>query len=85
MNWEIVFIISSASVLAFFSFLFGFFVASKLQVITKIAKKEDYEEKIKQLETMLETLQKPEEMDFSPGEMFPPGVSPEFGLPKKLT
>lgn len=85
MNWELIFIISSAAVLAFFSFLFGFFVATRFQVITKIAKKEDYEEKIKQLETMLETLQKPEEMDFNPGEMFPPGVSPEFGLPKKLT
>lgn len=87
MNWELIFIISSASVLAFFSFLFGFFVASRLNVITKISKKEDYEEKIAALESMLEQMQQPMEepsKDYNPGEMFPPGVMPEYGLPRKL-
>lgn len=87
MNWELLFIISSASVLSFFSFLFGFAVATRFNVYTKVSKKEDYEEKIKALEMMLEQMQHPEEEErpvYNPGEMFPPGVMPEYGLPRKL-
>ena len=87
MNWELLFIISSASVLSFFSFLFGFFVASRFNVYTKISKKEDYEEKIKALEQMIDQMNQPieeEKINYNPGEMFPPGVMPEYGLPRKL-
>ena len=87
MNWELVFIISSASVLSFFSFLFGFFIATRLNVYTKITKKEDYEEKIQALEAMIDQMNQPveeEKTNYNPGEMFPPGVSPEYGLPRKL-
>lgn len=87
MNWELLFIISSASVLSFFSFLFGFFVASRFNIYTKVSKKEDYEEKIKALEQMIDQMNQPieeEKIDYNPGEMFPPGVMPEYGLPRKL-
>lgn len=87
MNWELLFIISSAAVLSFFSFLFGFFVATRYNVYTKITKKEDYEEKVKALEQMIDQMNQPvaeERPVYNPGEMFPPGVSPEFGLPRKL-
>jgi hypothetical protein len=87
MNWELLFIISSASVLSFFSFLFGFAVATRFNVYTKISKKEDYEEKIKALEQMIDQMNQPieeEKINYNPGEMFPPGVLPEYGLPRKL-
>lgn len=87
MNWELLFIISSASVLSFFSFLAGFAVATRFNVYTKISKKEDYEEKIKALEQMIDQMNQPieeEKINYNPGEMFPPGVMPEYGLPRKL-
>ena len=87
MNWELLFIISSASVLSFFSFLAGFSVATRFNVYTKVSKKEDYEEKIKALEQMIDQMNQPieeEKINYNPGEMFPPGVMPEYGLPRKL-
>ena len=69
----------------FIRFLLGCLVAAKFQIFIKFSKKEDYEEKVKQLEDMIETMQKPEELDLKPSELFPPGVSPEYGLPRKLT
>lgn len=87
MNWELLFIISSASVLSFFSFLLGFALATRFNIYTKVSKKEDYEEKIKALEQMIEQMNQPmeeEKVNYNPGEMFPPGVMPEYGLPRKL-
>lgn len=74
-----------------FVFLLGSFIggafASRWGIFIKISKKEDYEEKIAQLEMMLEQMQTPQEeekINYNPGEMFPPGVLPEYGLPRKL-
>jgi hypothetical protein len=75
----------SFCIIFLFGFLLGCFVAAKFQIFIKFAKKEDYEEKVKQLEDMIETMQKPAELDLKPSELFPPGVSPEYGLPRKLT
>ena len=95
MNWELIFIISSASVLSFFSFLFGFFVATKFSVYTKISKKEDYEAKIKELDRMMdefnsrineaeETVEEPLKQKIRPFELFPEDLQRDFGLPREL-
>lgn len=93
MNWELIFIISSASVLSFFSFLFGFFVATKFSVYTKISKKEDYEAKVKELDRMMnEFNEKVNEMEtpeeptkkIRPFELFPEDLNRDFGLPREL-
>lgn len=87
MNWELFFIIFVAIDIFILGFLFGILVASRRQLILKVSKKEDYEEKIAQLELMLEQMQQPQEeekINYNPGEMFPPGVLPEYGLPRKL-
>lgn len=84
MNWELFFIIFVAVDIFILGLLLGILIASRRQLILKISKKEDYEEKVASLEAMLEQMQKPEEMDYNPGEMFPPGVMPEYGLPRKL-
>ena len=68
-----------------FGILLGGLISAKYQIFLKVSKKEDYEEKVKQLEDMIETMQKPAELDLKPSELFPPGVSPEYGLPRKLT
>lgn len=85
-NWQVFAIVLSLILLFSFGFLIGMLFASKFNLYLKITKKEDYEEKIAALETMLEQIQHPEEekINYNPGEMFPPGVSPEFGLPRKL-
>ena len=65
----------------------GFYVASKWQFYLKIAKKEDYEVKVKELEEMLEQLMaEPEDKgpEYKPFDMFPPNLDPEYGLPRSL-
>ena len=93
MNWELVFIISSASVLAFFSFLFGFAVATKFSVYTKISKKEDYEVKVAELDRMMDEfntkvneMETPEEpkQKIRTVELFPEDLNRDFGLPREL-
>ena len=75
----------SFCIIFLFGFLLGCLVAAKFQILIKFAKKEDYEEKVKQLEQMIETMQKPAELDLKPSELFPPGVNPDYGIPRKLT
>ena len=75
----------SFCIIFLFGILLGGFIAAKFQIFIKFSKKEDYEEKVKQLEEMIEKMEKPAEVDFKPSELFPPGVSPEYGLPRKLT
>jgi len=85
MNYEQLFMVLSFFGVFFFGTLVGGLIASRFGIFLRISKKEDYEAKVKQLEEMLETLQKPEEIDLKPSELFPPGVNPEYGLPRKLT
>ena len=94
MNWELIFIISSAGVLAFFSFLVGFFFATRFSVVTKVSKKEDYEAKIKELDRMMdewnekvnsETIEEePLNKKIRPFELFPEDLQRDFGLPREL-
>jgi hypothetical protein len=93
MNWELIFIISSAGVLAFFSFLVGFFFATRFSVVTKVSKKEDYEAKIKELDRMMdefnsrineETIEEPLNQKIRPFELFPEDLQRDFGLPREL-
>jgi hypothetical protein len=93
MNWELLFIISSASVLSFFSFLFGFAVATRYSVVTRVSKKEDYEAKILELDRMMdewnekvnevETTEEPARK-IRPFELFPEDLQRDFGLPREL-
>jgi cell shape-determining protein MreC len=93
MNWELLFIISSASVLSFFSFLFGFAVATRYSVVTRVSRKEDYELKIQELDRMMdewnekvnevETLEEPGKK-IRPFELFPEDLQRDFGLPREL-
>lgn len=65
----------------------GFYVASKWQFYIKVARKEDYEAKLKDLEAMLDQLMaEPEDKgpEYKPYDMFPPNLDPEYGLPRSM-
>lgn len=94
-EWQFVFILSSAGVLAFFSFLIGFFVATRYSVVTKVSKKEDYEAKMQELDRMIDQwnekvneMEEPEEEPLSrkirTAELFPEDLQRDFGLPREL-
>jgi uncharacterized protein YneF (UPF0154 family) len=65
----------------------GFYVASKWQFYIKIARKEDYEVKLKELEDMLQNLMgeaNDKGPEYKPFDMFPPNLDPEYGLPRSM-
>lgn len=79
--------------LVFISFFVGFVMASLLDVEIRFSKKtdydkmiEDYENKIKVMDKLIEDLQKeePESTNYDPSELFPAGFFPEYGIPRKL-
>ena len=88
MTYEQLFMVLSFAFVFIFGSFFGILIASRFGIYLKISKKEDYEEKVKALESMLDSMQQPQDGEdgrtYNPGEMFPPGVSPEYGLPRKL-
>jgi hypothetical protein len=65
----------------------GFVVASKWQFYIKVTRKEDYEVKLQELEKIIETMvadAKPDGVNYSAYDMFPPNLDPEYGLPRSL-
>ena len=63
--------------------LLGLLVASRLNLLLKVSKKEDYEEKSKELEALMETILEEKE-EIKAKELFPPGVNKDFGIPRPL-
>jgi pantothenate kinase len=66
----------------------GFYVASKWQFYIKVARKEDYEVKILELENMIEKITEQAQVEpseeYTAYDMFPPNLDPEFGLPRSM-
>jgi hypothetical protein len=80
-----------------FTFLLGGFIggaiASRWGIFLKISRKEDYEEKVKELDRMMnEFNEKVNEMEtpeeptrkIRPFELFPEDLNRDFGLPREL-
>lgn len=69
-------------------FFFGFFIASRFDIHTKVSKKEDYEAKIKVLDDMIEEWNNKEHTEESPkfrtSDFFPEDLNRDFGLPREL-
>lgn len=84
---EVLIILLALGVSTAIGAVIGFYVASKWQFYIKIAKKDDYEAKLKDLEAMLADLMKePADQgpNYKPFDMFPPNLDPEYGLPRSL-
>jgi hypothetical protein len=65
----------------------GFFVATQWQFYIKVTRKEDYEQKLKELEKIIENMvadAEPEGPSYRPFDMFPPNLDPEYGLPRSM-
>ena len=87
MSYEQLFMVLSFFGVFFVGTIVGGLIASRFGIFLRISKKEDYEAKVKELETMIETMNKPmeEPASYQPGELFPPGMAPEYGLPRKIS
>lgn len=64
-------------------FVLGFYTASRLDVTLKISRKEDYEEKLLALESMLEEINE-EKQEVPNHELFPPTLGQDYGVPRRL-
>ncbi len=66
----------------------GFYVASRWQFNLKISRKQDYEQKLEELETIIANMVATSEIEpgpeYSAFDMFPPNIDPEYGLPRTL-
>ena len=80
----------SFCIIFLFGFLLGGFVASKFEIFVKFSKKEDYEEKVKELDRMMEEWKKKINEDETMSdkikqfELFPEDINRDFGLPREL-
>ena len=81
----------SFCIIFLFGFLLGGLVAAKFHIFIKFSKKEDYEEKVKELDRMMdEWKKKVSENDetmsdkIKPFELFPEDIKRDFGLPREL-
>ena len=81
----------SFCIIFLFGFLLGGFVAAKFEIFVKFSKKEDYEEKVKELDRMMEEWKKKINEDdetmadkIKPFELFPEDIKRDFGLPREL-
>jgi hypothetical protein len=65
----------------------GFYVASRWQFHLKISRKDDYEAKLQELEKIIDNMVADAEVEgpeYNPFDMFPPNISPEYGIPKSI-
>ena len=90
MNYEQLFMALSFSLTFILGMVFGGVIAARWRIYLKISKKEDYEEKIAELDRMLEEFQKetPTEESLAQKiqsfELFPEDLNRDFGLPREL-
>jgi hypothetical protein len=88
-------LIAAGIAVSIFSFLFGFIIAGLFKVDVKISRKEEYEMKVKQFESLIEDLEeKLEESQkepvekaskkYHPLDMFPANLPRDYGLPRSL-
>ena len=90
MNYEQLFMVLSFFGVFFFGTLVGGLIASRFGIFLRISKKEDYEEKVKELDRMMEEwkakVDTTETMSdkIKPFELFPEDIKRDFGLPREI-
>ena len=88
--YEQLFMVLSFLGVFLFGTLIGGLIASRLGIFLRISKKEDYEEKVKELDRMMEEWK--EKVDttetisdkIKPFELFPEDIKRDFGLPREI-
>ena len=94
MSYEQLFMVLSFLGVFLFGTLIGGIIASRFRIFLRISKKEDYEEKIKELDRMIdewntrgnemEETEEPLNKKIRPFELFPEDLQRDFGLPREL-
>ena len=80
----------SFCIIFLFGILLGGFIAAKFEIFVKVSKKQDYEEKVKELDRMMEDWKKKMNTEeamsdkIKPFELFPEDIKRDFGLPREL-
>lgn len=92
---EFFILISAAIAISIFSFLFGFLLSSFFKFDLYISKKEDYEQKVKTFEDLIENLESQlaegqkdipkKEKVYHPADFFPDNLLRDYGLPRSLS
>ena len=88
--YEQLFMVLSFLGVFLFGTLIGGLIASRFGIFLKVSKKEDYEEKVKELDRMMEEWKEKvntaETMSdkIKPFELFPEDIKRDFGLPREL-
>ena len=88
--YEQLFMVLSFLGVFLFGTLIGGLIASRFGIFLKVSKKEDYEEKVKELDRMMEEWK--EKVDttetmsdkIKPFELFPEDIKRDFGLPREI-
>lgn len=65
------------------SFIAGFILAGIFKIDVKISKKADYEAKVKELNSLIESFGK-EKVEYPKSELFPVDLNKDYGIPKDL-
>lgn len=89
---EAAILIAAAIAISVFSFLVGLFVSATFDLTVRVSHKEDYEEKVKQFEGLIEDLEEKlkeaetqeEGKKYHPLDMFPANLPRDYGLPRSL-
>jgi hypothetical protein len=90
MNYEQLFYWLSFCIIFLFGILLGGFIAAKFEIFVKFSKKQDYEEKVKELDRMMEEWKEKVDTNetmsdkIKPFELFPEDIKRDFGLPREL-
>ena len=88
--YEQLFMVLSFLGVFLFGTLIGGLIASRFGIFLKVSKKEDYEEKVKELDRMMEEwkakVDTTETMSdkIKPFELFPEDIKRDFGLPREI-
>ena len=89
---ETTILFAAAIAIAVFSFLIGLIVSATFDLTVRVSHKEDYEEKVKQFESLIKDLEdkleeeqvQPEGKKYHPLDMFPANLPRDYGLPRSL-
>lgn len=92
---EFYILIAAAVAISIFSFLFGFLLSSFFKFDLRVSKKEDYEQKVKMFEDLIEGLESQlaeeqknvpkKEKVYHPADFFPDNLPRDYGLPRSLS
>ena len=88
--YEQLFMVLSFLGVFLFGTLIGGLIASRIGIYLRISKKEDYEEKVKELDRMMEEWKEKVDTNetisdkIKPFELFPEDIKRDFGLPREI-